>query len=54
MNMKDTIYQRKSFRSYSEEKLSAETLHDIENFIKNAKPLYPELNSVGNFWVQMK
>ena len=43
MNLKDVIYKRKSFRSYSEKKLSAETLQDIENCIKNAKVLYPHI-----------
>lgn len=41
MDMKDMIYRRKSFRNYSKEQLSAQTLLKIENFIENAKPLYP-------------
>ena len=39
MTLTETIYRRKSFRSYSDEQLSAAVLQDIENCIKNAKPL---------------
>lgn len=43
MDMKDVIYKRKSFRSYSEEQLDAKVLQNIEDCIKNAKPLYPQI-----------
>lgn len=43
MTLTETIYRRKSFRSYSDEQLSAAVLQDIENCIKNAKPLYPQI-----------
>ena len=42
MELKDMIYHRKSFRSYSAEKIDANTLRQIDEFIKNAKRLYPE------------
>ena len=42
MNLKDMIYHRKSFRSYTGEQLEVNTLRKIEDFIKNAKRLYPE------------
>ncbi|MBQ6895604.1 MAG: nitroreductase family protein [Oscillospiraceae bacterium] len=41
MNLKDMIYHRKSFRSYTDEQLDVNTLRKIEDFIKNAKRLYP-------------
>ena len=43
MNIKETIYHRKSFRSYSEKLLSAEIMQDIEKAITEAKPLYPHI-----------
>lgn len=41
MQLKDVIYRRKSFRSYSKEQLAPQTLLNIENFIENARPLFP-------------
>ena len=43
MDMKDIIYRRKSFRSYSKELLSADILQEIEKSITEAKPLYPHI-----------
>ena len=42
MELKEMIYHRKSFRSYHSEEVNANTLRSIEDFIKNAKRLYPE------------
>lgn len=42
MEIKNMIYSRKSFRSYSTEELDVNTLRQIEEFIKNARRLYPE------------
>ena len=42
MEMKEMIYCRKSFRSYIPQQLEANVLRQIEDFIKNAKRLYPE------------
>ncbi|MBE6887869.1 MAG: hypothetical protein E7484_05570 [Ruminococcaceae bacterium] len=41
MQLKDVIYRRKSFRNYSKEHLSPQTLLKIENFIENSRPLFP-------------
>ena len=41
MESKEMIYKRKSFRNYSNKQLSAQTLLKIENFIENARPLFP-------------
>ena len=42
MEIKDMIYRRKSFRNYLPQPLSEEVLGKIEEFITNAKRLYPE------------
>lgn len=49
MEIKEMIYRRKSFRSYSKEKVSADVMADIDNFIKNAKPLYPDIKFSWEF-----
>lgn len=49
MNLQETIYRRKSFRSYSKDVVEANILLDIDNFIKNAKPLYPEIKFSWEF-----
>ena len=41
MRLKEIIYRRKSFRSYSDKSLSPQTLLRIENFVENARPLFP-------------
>ncbi len=41
MELKNMIYKRKSFRDYSQNQLSPQTLLKIENFIENARPLFP-------------
>ena len=41
MELKDMIYKRKSFRNYSQNHLSPQTLLKIENFVENARPLFP-------------
>ena len=43
MTIKETIYRRKSFRSYSDSLLQNEMLQDIEKAIAEAKPLYPDI-----------
>jgi len=43
MTVKETIYHRKSFRSYSQQLLEPNVLKEIEDAIKAAKPLYPDI-----------
>ena len=40
---KEIIYRRRSFRSYSEKLLPQDVLVEIENAIKSAKPLHPDI-----------
>ena len=42
MELKEMIYHRKSFRSYDSNQTEINTLRKIEDFIKNAKRLYPQ------------
>ncbi len=42
MELRDMIYHRKSFRSYNSEQLDVNTIRQIEDFIRNAKRLYPD------------
>ena len=49
MEIKNIIYRRKSFRSYSHTPLSQQVMEDIENAIKTAKPLYPNIRFEWQF-----
>jgi len=42
MELKRMIYHRKSFRNYNSKQLDVNTLRQIEDFIRNAKRLYPQ------------
>ena len=42
MELKNMLYRRKSFRSYMGEKETAQTLAQIDQFVKDAQRLYPE------------
>ena len=39
----NSVYKRKSMRKYSEEKLSLEELATVEEYLRQAKPLCPEI-----------
>lgn len=43
MPLREMMYKRKSVRKYTAEKVDAQTLCKIQEFITQAKPLYPEL-----------
>lgn len=43
MNLKETIYRRKSVRSYTGNPIDQETLTKIQEFMVNIKPLYPDI-----------
>ena len=43
--MKDAIYRRKSTRSYETDCLDANTIKQIEDFLKSAKPLFSGIKS---------
>lgn len=43
MSLREIIYKRKSVRKYTAEKADEQTLCKIQEFIAQAKPLYPEL-----------
>lgn len=45
MSLREIIYKRKSVRKYTAEKVQAQTLLQIQEFIPTAKPLFPELAS---------
>ncbi len=46
MTLKETIFRRKSVRSFENRAVEGETLEKIREFISSIKPLYPEI-SVG-------
>lgn len=39
----ESIYKRRSVRNYSNEKLSEEELKDVEEYLRNLKPLIPDI-----------
>ena len=43
MKLSETIYKRKSVRSYLNEAVNNEDLKKILDFIKTVKPLYPDI-----------
>lgn len=45
MSLREIIYKRKSVRKYTAEKVQAQTLRQIQEFIPTTKPLFPQLAS---------
>lgn len=45
MSLREILYKRKSVRNYKPEKVEESTLRQIQEFIANAKPLYPALKT---------
>lgn len=43
MTLKETIYRRKSVRSYTGKPVDAQTIHGIQVFFTTVKPLYPDI-----------
>lgn len=52
MNLEEVIYKRQSHRDYNQDSLDKKTLNSIEEFMSNAKRLYPNIKTtsliVGN------
>ncbi|MDO5848738.1 MAG: nitroreductase family protein [Methanobrevibacter sp.] len=52
MDLKDVIYKRRSHRDYYQNIPEDETINEIKDFILNAKPLYPDIETysviIGN------
>ena len=44
MNLKETIFKRRSVRSYEDTPLNSETLDEIKEFIETVKPLNPNIS----------